>query len=456
MRATMAERLKSGRSGKRHTHTHTHRLSAAERLEDRALMAVDVGLAGMGAFGTESTLGTVLFSALSGAGSSTGFVSGASIASPGSPGILPPVPFGSATGGTLAVLPSGTGAPSAGASSAPGSAGGQAAAVKSGPPGQAGAAPSAPPAPVAPPAPGGGAPAPGIGPAGPAPAPPADAQQLPGGGSGTSNGDNPYLFNYDRDGVLKARSPSQSAYELRCSASYKQYLEGRQVLQEIYLEYGRIYLQNPDKQLWAGLATHAGSVVLVEMYDEIERQQQGSLCLYETTSKLCDEMQRLIVTMANAIREDVGKQSAVFGAEGIEGIRRMGLRDKKNVEAWEAIDRGDVGAGAEYLAKREQTDVLNKYYADMARLSIALRPAFSWNAKSGLESFGCPPFVDSLGKLTSTNWMDTDPAEKNDRWKYIRDSILPVWGGMGGDGRTDWVKQRLDIIRNSPGAKCAY
>jgi len=417
-------------------------------------MAVDLGLAGMGSLGTESTLGAVFFSALSGAGSSGGFVSGASMASPGSPGSLAPVQFGAATGGTLALLPSGTGAPSAGGSSAPGSAGGQAAALQNGSPGSSGAAPVAPPAPLAPPAPGGGAPAPGIGPAGPAPAFQADAQQLPGGGSGTSNGDS-YLFNYNRDGVLKARSPSQSAYELRCSASYKQYLEGRKVLQEIYLEYGRIYLQNPEKQLWAGLATHAGSVVLVEMYDEIERQQQGSLCLYETTSKLCDDLQRLIVTMANAIREDVGKQSAVFGAEGIEGIRRMGL-DRANLDAWEAIARGDVVAGAEYLAEREQTKVLNKYYAEMAALSLALKPAFSWNAKSGLEGFGCPTFVDAVGTYPFANWMDTDPAGKNDRWKYIRDSILPVWGGMGGDGRTDWVKQRLDIIRNSPGAKCAY
>jgi hypothetical protein len=438
MRASTSGGRKSGRSG------------------NRALMAVDLGLAGMGSLGTESTLGTVLFSAFSGAVSSGGFVSGASIASPGSPGSLAPVQFGAATVGTLALLPSGTGAPSAGGSSAPGSAGGQAAALQNGSPGSSGTAPTAPPAPVAPAAPGGGAPAPGIGPAGPAPAFQADAQQLPGGGSGTSNGDNPYFYNYNRDGVLKARSPSQSAYELRCSASYKQYLEGRKVLQEIYLEYGRIYLQNPDKQLWAGLATHAGSVVLVEMYDDIERQQQAFLCVDKEMSKLCDQMQSLIVTMAKAIRDDIGKQSAVYGADGIDGIRRMGLRDEKNVEAWEAIDRGDVGAGAEYLAKREQTDVLNKYYADMAGLSIALAPAFSWNAKSGLESFGCPTFVDAAGTWPFANWMDTDSAAKNDRWKYIRDSILPVWVGMGGDGRTDWVKQRLDIIRNSRGARCEY
>ena len=81
----------------------------------------------------------------------------------------------------------------------------------------------------------------------------------------------------------------------------------------------------------------------------------------------------------------------------------MGLRDPENIRAWEAIDRGDVGAGAEYLAKREQTKVLNKYYAEMAALSLALKPAFSWNAKSGLESFGCPTFVDAVGTYPFAN-----------------------------------------------------
>ncbi|RLS49827.1 MAG: hypothetical protein DWH87_03050 [Planctomycetota bacterium] len=249
---------------------------------------------------------------------------------------------------------------------------------------------------------------------------------------------------------LKQRDPAE--IKRQHAAAYKEYLEGRQVLKEIYQEYGRIYLQNPEKQLWAGLATHAGSVVLVEMYDVIERAQQAGLSWKVDISALCDELQRLIVTMAKAIRDDVGTQAAVFGAEGIDGIRRMGL-DRDNVEAWEAIDNGDVVKGARFLAQREQTDVLNKYYADMSRLSLALSPAFSWNAKSGLESFGCPTFVDAVGTYPFANWMDTDPAGKNDRWKYIRDSILPVWGGMGGDGRTDWVKQRLDIIRNSQEAK---
>ena len=86
----------------------------------------------------------------------------------------------------------------------------------------------------------------------------------------------------------------------------------------------------------------------------------------------------------------------------------MGLRAPENIRAWESIDRGDVVAGAKYLAQREQTDVLNKYYADMARLSPALKPAFSWNAKSGLESFGCPTFVDAVDVQNDKERVATD------------------------------------------------
>jgi hypothetical protein len=407
-------------------------------------MAVDLGLAGMGAFGTESTLGTVLFSALSGAGSSTGFVSGASIASLGSPGILPPVPFGSATGGTLAVLPSGTGAPSAGASSAPGSAGGQAAALQNGSPGSSGAAPVAPPAPVAPAAPGGGAPAPGIAPAGAQPDQQLGGRYEPRWGIAPSmpGGSMPQQVWVDLDDIKR-----------RHAAAYKEYLEGREVLKEIYQEYGRIYLQNPEKQLWAGLATHAGSLVVVAMYDEIERNQQAGLSWRIDMSDLCDEFQRLIVKMAKAIRDDVGTQAAVFGSEGIDGIRRMGLEDPENLKAWESIARGDVVAGAEYLAQREQTVVLNKYYKDILNLCVALAPAMSIRAISGFEELGCPRFTCAMGVWPYASFTDTDGPGANDRWTYIRDSILPIWTGMNVDQRTEWVKKRLDIIRNSQEAK---
>lgn len=250
---------------------------------------------------------------------------------------------------------------------------------------------------------------------------------------------------------LKRRDPAE--IQRQHAASYKGYLEGREVLKEIYQEYGRIYLQNPEKQLWAGLATHAGSLVIVAMYDEIERKQQSGLGWDEFMANLCDELQSLIVSMAKAIRDDIGKQSAVFGAEGIDGIRRMGLEDPENLKAWESIARGDVVAGAEYLAQREQTVVLNKYYADISKLSVALSPAMSIKAISGFEELGCPSFSCAKGIWPYASFTDTDGPDENDRWAYIRDSILPVWTGMDVDQRTEWVKKRLDIIRNSQEAK---
>ena len=170
-------------------------------------------------------------------------------------------------------------------------------------------------------------------------------------------------------------------------------------------------------------------------------------------ANLCDELQSLIVSMAKAIRDDVGTQAAVFGSEGIDGIRRMGLEDPENPKAWESIARGDVVAGAEYLAQREQTVVLNNYYADISKLSVALSPAMSIKAISGFEDLGCPRFTCAKGVWPYASFTDTDGPDENDRWAYIRDSILPVWTGMDGNQRTEWVKKRLDIIRNSQEAK---
>ena len=419
-------------------------------------MAVDPGLSGIGGIasgvlgsgttGSVAGLDVTLMAALSGSIAASRCGAPVVAASTGAPVVLPPVPFAGMTGGTLALSMGGGGGGSASASTATSAPAGTSttavAAMQSAPPGQSGPGAPAPGtslAPLSPPAPGAGAAAPGVTPVGPTP------DQQGGGRYEQRWGIAPSM----PGGPLPALAwVDPQEIKRQHAASYKEYLEGRDVLKEIYLEYGRIYLQNPDKQLWAGLATHAGSVVLVEMYDQIERQQQAWLSWDKQMSDLCDRLQRLIVTMAKAIRDDVGTQSAVFGAEGIDGIRRLGLA-KKNVEAWEAIDDGDVVTGARYLAQREQTDVLNKYYADMAEITWALKPAFSWNAISGLEEFGCPTFNDALGAWPLASWMDTDPADQNDRWKYIRDSILPVWVDMGSDGRTDWVKRRLDVIRNS-------
>lgn len=424
-------------------------------------MAVDTGLSGtswivLGALGGGTTgvidqLDVRLMSALSGSIVTSGVGCPPAVPSIGAAAVLPPVPFGGVTGGTLVLSPGGGGGGSADAStstsSSPGPSGTAVTAIQN--------APSGPTGPSTPAPPGGGPTGAGTDATAPAPDQQTGGGNNAGGGSVSIADQSEYFFNYNRDGVLTARVASQSQFELRCKSSYKEYLEGRQALKEIYQEYGRIYLQDPATQVWAGLAVHAGSVVLVDIYDQIERQQQAWLCNDEGMSDLCDQLQRLTLAMARAIRDDVGKQSSVFAAEGIEGIQGMGL-DRANLNAWESIARGDVWAGAEYLTKREQTDVLNPFYAELARLWWALKPAFTLNAKSGLEGFGCPSFSDAMGYWPWANWTDSDEAAKNDRWKYIRDCLLPVWQGMGEEQRTDWVQQRLEVIRTARGAFCEF
>ena len=104
MRASKSSRGKAGRLGERNTHTHT--LSAVERLEDRALMAADVGLVGVGLNGPGLPSAAAQFSmappagligsALSGSSAAAGLILGASAAPQV---VLPAVSFGGVVSG---------------------------------------------------------------------------------------------------------------------------------------------------------------------------------------------------------------------------------------------------------------------------------------------------------------------------------------------------------------------
>ena len=92
-------------------------------------------------------------------------------------------------------------------------------------------------------------------------------------------------------------------------------------------------------------------------------------------------------------------------------------------------------------------------HKEILNLSVALAPAMSIRAISGFEELGCPRFTCAMGVWPYASFTDTDGPGANDRWTYIRDSILPIWTGMNVDQRTEWVKKRLDIIRNSQEAR---
>ena len=89
------------------------------------------------------------------------------------------------------------------------------------------------------------------------------------------------LYRYVGNGPTGATDPSG------LEEIFPDYSAGRRKLQRIYRRYAELYTRNPDKHLWAGLATHAGSQVITEVYDRLQREREGA-CLHAaiTISKL--------------------------------------------------------------------------------------------------------------------------------------------------------------------------
>ncbi len=245
-----------------------------------------------------------------------------------------------------------------------------------------------------------------------------------------------------------------------------EYFTGRRELQRIYRRYAELYSRNPDKYLWAGLAAHAGSVVVVQMYDRIECDkntiksllaQSPSLRAYPTFTDMQVAMfklkqmiviQRLIVKMAQDIEADIGKQFEAYDASGLAGIEALiaGGMSREILVPWQEIDAGDVVGGTEGLTQREQVQVLKDGYDKINTLGsgtlIAMR--MSWEASSGLD--GCPTFSEASHGW----WTDTSGPDTNARWHYVRDIVLTRWSSMARGERDAAVRKALEAVNSAP------
>jgi hypothetical protein len=252
---------------------------------------------------------------------------------------------------------------------------------------------------------------------------------------------------------------------------FSDYTAGRKELQRIYRRYAELYARDPDKYLWAGLATHAGSQVITEIYDRLQREREGAclhaailrkhgsgslligpegVALARQKAELMRQMQEIILQMAKDIEADIGKQFDAYDSEGLAVIDNLiqGGMPPSIRGPWEKIDGGDYAGGSEGLTQREQTTVLNPGYDRINGLLTfsAIGIPMSWEAKSGLDK--CPSFSN-----VSSGWFtDTRGPDSNARWRYIRDYVLKRWNSMTRQERDDWVKQQLEAV-NSPGVR---
>jgi hypothetical protein len=213
-----------------------------------------------------------------------------------------------------------------------------------------------------------------------------------------------------------------------------------------------MYMQNPDKFKWAGLAAlmsgkigcfnalfeyFAKSVALgkiKEWYDESNDliKQNASETIAEWYNNSGDYVKKEIYTKVKkinddimagnkAVFEDIFWQHIAFSQKGIAEIERLFYEKrlhKSAYEAWKLIANGKVWEGNLILLKYEQENVLQDIIYDTHPNS------WWWSNLFTTEYLGIvvSPVPDHYNEFPGK-----DIANFEERWKWIVEDIMPAW-----------------------------
>ncbi len=252
-------------------------------------------------------------------------------------------------------------------------------------------------------------------------------------------------------------------------------LQNRQILARIYVTYARLYSADPDRLLWAGIASHAGSLVVTQGLDRLEREMVDLLSPTSNAMNLLsyplhypaiaalaldqalvrDEMSRILTGMGIAIFLDLAWQHEAYIHGGICEIQRLheaGELDEKMYDAWKNIDSGEpnrVKLGNITFAEVEQLRILKPGYEQIKGLAIepitiGWRIAQHMSDEASTQIDGQPTFREAYpdGDFTNTN---EDP-DQNERWQYIKDSGLTPFADLSAEERYKIVKNAVDSV----------
>jgi hypothetical protein len=232
--------------------------------------------------------------------------------------------------------------------------------------------------------------------------------------------------------------------------------------------YADLYERDPDRFLWAGMATLAGgtfyaafqdlhvlrvalergTVTADEAIDILERSFPAGVATDRITHVLVDAtagelarelryVETTFLQMQRDIFDDLAWQHVAYDAGGIESIRA--LREAGEVQAvhlrgWEAIDAGDVTGGNRLLLHHEQHTVIGDSYD-----RIRDRSPITWSLTMGMSVLahspvpGGQPFRDVVPYRVEIDVPDRIPVVPDrlvpDRIPFT-DVRVPGGGGV--------------------------
>ena len=220
-------------------------------------------------------------------------------------------------------------------------------------------------------------------------------------------------------------------------------LEGNRRITAAYAE---LYLRDPSKFVWAGMAAFASCDVGAGMRKaESLRDEAGNPLIaigaLLTGAPTGVELLQALGKGNLGVYADIYWQHLAYlegGIEEMRGLNQRGELSDKLLRAWELIDKGQVWEGNRELLYYEQSETLQKGVYD--KHSEAFKN-MSWLASYMPSQLKSPipghdvPFTECVpgGNL----------GVFNDRWKWIDTSMLPAWKKLAQDDPAG-VRQRME------------
>ncbi len=210
-------------------------------------------------------------------------------------------------------------------------------------------------------------------------------------------------------------------------------------LKAVYGFYEQLFVEKPEKLMWAGMAKLAGATVFAGLSDAQHMRESWVLGIPAYLANARD-FQSQLMTGNRVIFDDLGWQHRAFVASGVYALKHVNAKDPAvstlpvNIDAWDQIEEGIspgrdpalIKNGSIELLRREQQFIIQPIYDAIKLIDIRLTDIGYEGVLSVLAENPIP------GGLAFSDLVAGSLAVFEDRWSWIDGSsegMFQIWVG---------------------------
>lgn len=227
-------------------------------------------------------------------------------------------------------------------------------------------------------------------------------------------------------------------------------------IKAVYGFYAQLFVEKPEKLMWAGMAKLAGAPVFAGLSDA-QWGRDASLGVVDWIAGVKD-FQSLLMTGNRIIFDDLGWQHRAFVASGLYALKHVNAKDPAvsglpvNITAWDQIEEGCLPGrdpalikdGSLELLRREQRFIIQPVYDLIKLINIPFTALGYDDALSVLAENPIP------GGLPFADLVTGNLAVFADRWAWIdggSEGMFQIWVGDSHKGLN--AASRLSHVKTS-------